>query len=49
MNKGLILLFCSMFILASLMTSGLTRSLIDLLAFCGLLWTVLRRNKVAAE
>ncbi|MCL1056472.1 hypothetical protein L2729_00515 [Shewanella gelidimarina] len=44
MNKGLILLCCLLLISASLMTSGLTRALIDLGAFSGLLWIVFRRQ-----
>ncbi|MCL1051301.1 hypothetical protein L2755_16955 [Shewanella abyssi] len=44
MNKGLILLCCLVFISASLLTSGLTRALIDLGAFSGLLWIVFRHK-----
>ncbi|WOT05360.1 hypothetical protein [Shewanella youngdeokensis] len=48
MNKGLILLCCLVLISASLMTTGLTRALIDLGAFSGLLWLVLRdQNKMS--
>lgn len=42
MNKWLILLCCIVFISASLMTTGLTRALIDLAAFSALLWLVFR-------
>jgi hypothetical protein len=41
MKKWLIVLSCTVFVAASLLTSGLTRALIDLVAFGCLLWIVL--------
>ncbi|WP_185972765.1 hypothetical protein [Shewanella hanedai] len=41
MKKWLIVLSCTVFVAASLLTSGLTRALIDLIAFGCLLWIVL--------
>ncbi|ACA84404.1 hypothetical protein [Shewanella woodyi] len=41
MKKWLIVLSCTVFVAASLLTSGLTRALIDLVAFASLLWIVL--------
>lgn len=49
MNKWLILLCCIVFISASLMTTGLTRALIDLAAFSALLWIVLRHQNRAED
>ena len=49
MNKWLILLCCIVFISASLMTTGLTRALIDLAAFSALLWLVLRQPSSAED
>ncbi|AQS35399.1 hypothetical protein Sps_00179 [Shewanella psychrophila] len=41
MKQWLIILCCAVFVIASLLTSGLTRALIDLTAFACLLWIVL--------
>ncbi|MBW8186181.1 hypothetical protein [Shewanella nanhaiensis] len=41
LKKWLIVLSCTVFVAASLLTSGLTRALIDLVAFASLLWIVL--------
>jgi len=41
MKQWLIILCCAVFVAASLLTSGLTRALIDLAAFGCLLWIVL--------
>ncbi|ACJ31577.1 hypothetical protein swp_4961 [Shewanella piezotolerans WP3] len=49
MNKWLILLCCMIFISASLLTTGLTRALIDLAAFSALLWIVLRHQNSAED
>ncbi|MEZ9822145.1 hypothetical protein AB4238_16225 [Shewanella sp. 10N.286.45.A1] len=49
MNKWLIILCCIVFISASLMTTGLTRALIDLAAFSALLWVVLRHQNRAED
>lgn len=41
MKQWLIILCCTVFVAASLLTGGLTRALIDLAAFASLLWIVL--------
>ncbi|WP_185976931.1 MULTISPECIES: hypothetical protein [Shewanella] len=41
MKQWLIILCCAVFVLASMLTSGLIRALIDLAAFACLLWIVL--------
>ena len=41
MKQWLIILCCAVFVIASMLTSGLTRALIDLGAFACLLWIVL--------
>ncbi|CAM3407006.1 hypothetical protein SHVI106290_13210 [Shewanella violacea] len=41
MKHWLIILCCAVFVIASILTSGLTRTLIDLGAFACLLWIVL--------
>ncbi|WP_179079059.1 hypothetical protein [Shewanella sp. UCD-KL12] len=38
MKQWLIILCCAVFVAASLLTTGLTRALIDLMAFACLLW-----------
>lgn len=49
MKHCLIVVCCSVFVIASILTSGLTRALIDLGAFICLLWIVLRYKSASAK